>query len=136
MQTIGSVSGALVYTWLGARNNLMYIRLALVGAAFLPISALISSVAGPLPLFVGFLMSGLTLSNLFLSYQNWVVTHASPDQRPIYAGLFNTVATITSLISPFIGGTVVQQIGYEPLFGLSLIMVCCALFVTLRYIQK
>src|SRR5262249_51876961 len=37
MQTIGAVGGALIYTWLGARNNLLYIRLALAGAALLPI---------------------------------------------------------------------------------------------------
>jgi MFS family permease len=34
MQTIGGISGALIYTWLGARNNVLYIRLALGGAAF------------------------------------------------------------------------------------------------------
>ncbi len=136
MQTIGSVSGALLYTWLGARNNLLYIRLALGGAAFLPISALLAGVLGPIPLYLGFLMSGLALSNLFLSYQNWVVTYASADQRPIYAGLFNTVAAVISLISPLIGGTIAQQMGYEPLFVVALLMVLSALFVTLRYIQN
>src|SRR5258708_9941002 len=60
MQTIGSVSGALVYTWLGARDNLLYIRVALAGAAVLPISALLSAAVGPLPLYLGFLVSGLT----------------------------------------------------------------------------
>jgi predicted MFS family arabinose efflux permease len=81
-------------------------------------------------------MLGLAQSNLFLSYQNWVVTYASPDQRPIYAGLFNTIAAVISLIAPIIGGTVAQQFGYEPLFGLSLIMVLSALFVALRYVRK
>jgi predicted MFS family arabinose efflux permease len=115
---------------------LLYIRVALAGAALLPISALLSAVVGPLPLYLGFLVSGLTLGNLFLSYQNWVVTHANPDQRPMYTGLFNTVVAIISLLAPIIGGTVVQEIGYEPLFVLSLTMVCAALFVTLRYVRK
>jgi MFS family permease len=136
MQTIGSISGALVYTWLGARNNLLYIRLALGGAAFLPISALLASLVGPLPLYLGFLMSGLALSNLFLSYQNWVITYASPDQRPTYAGLFNTVAAGISLLAPFIAGTIAQYIGYEALFVVALVMVLSALFVTLRYVRN
>jgi MFS family permease len=136
MQTIGSVTGALVYTWLGARNNLLYIRLVLCGAALLPISALLAVLVGPLPLYVGFLISGLTLSNLFLSYQNWVVSYASADQRPIYAGLFNTVAAAISLVAPFIGGTIAQQVGYEALFAVALVMVFSALFVTLRYIPN
>jgi MFS family permease len=134
MQTVGTIIGALVYAWLGARDNVLYMRLALCGAALLPISALLAAMVGPLPLYFGFLMSGLALSNLFFSYQNWVVTHATPDQRPIYAGLFNTVAAVISLIAPFIGGTIAGQIGYEALFIVALVMVLSALYVTLRYI--
>ena len=136
MQTIGAVSGALLYAWLGARNNLLYIRLALGGAALLPISALLAGVVGPWPLYIGFLMSGLTVSNLFLSYQNWVVTYASHDRRPIYAGLFNTIAAVISLIAPIIGGTIAQQVGYEALFATALVMAGCALFVTLRFVSN
>lgn len=136
MQTIGSVIGALAYTWLGARNNLLYIRLALVGAAFLPISALLAAKVGPFPLYLGFLASGLAMSNLFIGYQNWVITYANADQRPTYAGLFNTVSAVVSLIAPFIAGTIAQQIGYEALFGVALVMVLAALFVAFRYIRN
>lgn len=134
MQTIGGVTGALLYAWIGARNNVLFIRLGLAGAAFLPISALLATQVGPLPLYAGFLMSGLTLSNLFLSYLNYVITHADADRRPIYAGLFNTVSAITSLAAPFIAGTIAQTSGYEPLFVVALIMVLLALFVSVRYL--
>ena len=136
MQTIGSVSGAFIYTWLGARNNVLYIRLALGGAALLPICALLATIVGPLPLYFGFLLSGLALSNLFLSYQNWVVTYATPDQRPTYAGLFNTISAVISLAAPFIAGTIAQEIGYEALFLVAIAMAGCALYVTLRYIRS
>jgi MFS family permease len=136
MQTIGGIAGAVVYTWLGARNNLLYIRLALSGGLLLPISALLATLVGPLPLYFGFLMSGLALSNLFLSYFNWVVGYANPDQRPIYAGLFNTMAAVISLLAPFIAGTIAQHIGYEALFIVAIVMGCSALFVTLRYIPN
>ena len=136
MQTIGTVIGSAVYTWLGARNNLLYIRLALAGGSFLPISALLATVVGPLPLYLGFLISGITLSNLFFSYLNWVVTYALPDQRPVYAGLFNTIAAVISLIAPIIAGTIAQNIGYEALFIVAIVMVYSALFVTLRYVPN
>jgi MFS family permease len=136
MQTIGSVSGALIYTWLGARSNVVYIRLALAAAALLPISALLASAVGPVPLYVGFLVSGLTVGNLFISYQNWVITYATPDQRPMYAGLFNTFTAIISLIAPFIAGTIAQQIGYEALFVTALMMVLGAMFVTFRFVSN
>jgi MFS family permease len=135
MQTTGSVIGALVYAWLGARNNLLYIRLALVGATLLPVSALLAARLGPVPLYFGFLISGLTLGNLFAGFQNWVITYPAADQRPTYAGLFNTVAALVSLLAPFIAGTIAQQIGYETLFVVALGMGLAALFVTLRFIR-
>lgn len=136
MQTIGSISGALAYTWLGARNNLLYIRLALAGGALLPISALLAGVIGPVPLYFGFLMSGLAVSNLIMSYQNWIVTYTNADQRPTYVGLFNTFSAVTSLAAPIIGGTIAQYLGYRPLFVVSIAMAFSALFVTLRFLRN
>lgn len=136
MQTVGMILGALVYSWMGARDNVLYIRIALASAALLPISALFASVVGPPPLYLGFFMSGLALSNLAFGYQNWVVTYASPDQRPIYVGLFNTVSALISLTAPFIAGTIAGQIGYEALFVVSIFMGFAALFVMVRYIRR
>lgn len=135
MQTLGGVLGALLYAWLGAHNNLLFIRLALAGSILLPITALFSLVVGPLPLYLGFLLSGVALSNLFFGFLNWVVAYATPDQRPIYSGLFNTVTALISLIAPFIAGSIVQYLGYEALFVVAITMGCSALFVTLRYIS-
>jgi MFS family permease len=136
MQTLGSIGGAFAYTWLGARNNLLYIRLALAGSMLLPISALLATLVGPLPLYFGFLMSGLGLSNLMFGYQNWVIAHASPDERPIYAGLFNTITALISLVAPLIAGTIAQRIGYEALFAVALVMILSAQFVALRHLKN
>ena len=136
MQIIGSVSGALLYTWLGARNNLLYIRLALLGGAMWPLTALLVAAVGPLPLYIGYLMSGLTVTNLIFSYQNWVVTYATPDRRPIYVGLFSTISAVVALIAPFIGGTIAESFGYLPLFVFAMLMAFSALFVTLRYLRN
>lgn len=137
MQTVGSLSGALLYTWLGARNNVLYIRLAIATAVLLPICALLSAIVGPVPLYFGFLVSGLAASsNIFSCYLNWIVSYADDDQRPIYVGLSNTFTAVISLIVPFIGGTIAQNFGYRPLFVVSMIMAAMALFVTLRYFEN
>ncbi len=135
MQTIGTISGALVYAWMGARHNLLYIKLALGLAALLPISALLAGIVGPWTLYIGYFASGLALSNLFASYLNWIIQHASPEQRPIYTGLFNTVAAVTLLTAPLIGGTLAETLGYRTVFGVALVMVLGALFVVARYIH-
>ncbi|NDJ60435.1 MAG: MFS transporter [Chloroflexi bacterium] len=135
MQTVGTVAGALAYTWLGVRSNLLVMRLALAGWALVPSSALLAGVVGPVPLYVGFLVSGMATSALFSGYLNWIVGYATPDQRPLYVGLSNTVAGVTALITPFIGGVIAQRLGYRPLFVVALIMALGGLFVTLRYIS-
>ena len=136
MQTAGSVGGALVYTWLGARNNVLYIRLALVSATLLPICALLAGIVGPLPLYAGFLVSGLaTGSNLSFSYLNWILGYANPDQRPIYVGLANTSVAVISLCAPFLAGTIAQNLGYRPLFAVALVMALTALYMTLRFFK-
>lgn len=137
MQTIGTVAGALAYTWLGARSNLLYMRLALISAMLLPICALLAGLLGPLPLYVGFLVSGLSASgNLMSSYLNWVVGYASPDQRPIYVGLSNTVSAVVAFIAPILGGVIAQYFGYHPLFVGSLLMALGALVVTVRFLRE
>jgi MFS family permease len=136
-QTAGAIVGAIVYTWLGARNNLLFMRLALCGAALLPICALLSIVVGPVPLYLGFLVSGLATSgNLLSSYLNWVVGYAPPERRPIYVGLQNTVSAVASFIAPLIGGTIAQSFGYPPLFAVSLAMALVTLFMTVRFLRN
>jgi MFS family permease len=136
MQTVGGVAGALAYTWLGARSNLLAIRLASGGAALLPICALLAGTVGPLPLYFGFLVSGLATSIWLSGYLNWIVGYAHPGQRPIYVGLSNTVAGVVALIAPFISGTIAQSLGYRPLFAVSLVVVLGALFVSLRFLRN
>jgi MFS family permease len=105
-------------------------------AALLPISALLAGWVGPLPLYIGFLVSGLANgSNLFAGFLNWVVGYANPDQRPLYVGLSNTITALVSLIAPVIGGTIAQHLGYRPLFVVSLTMALATLFITIRYLR-
>ena len=78
----------------------------------------------------------MALSNLFMSYLNWVVTHATHDQRPIYAGLFNTIAAVISLTAPILAGTIVENLGLEVLFVVALVMALCALYVTVRHVHN
>jgi MFS family permease len=133
MQTLGGISGSLLFAWLGARNNLLFLRLGLLGATFVPICAMLAPVFGTWMLTIAFFIFGLCLGNLFFSLQNWLITYASHEQRPIYTGLAGTIGAVVSVIAPFIGGTIVQNIGYEAVFIVAIVMVLAALFMTLRY---
>lgn len=135
MQTAGMILGSFAYAWLGAKHNLLYIRFALGGLTAWPISALIAGVVGALPLYLGFFVAGLALGSIGMGYLNWVIMHATPDQRPIYIGLFNTVAAVSILITPFVGGSIVQYLGYEAVFVGALLAIIGALYVVLVHVD-
>lgn len=137
MQTIGSLGGAMLYTWIGAKNNLLYIRLAILSGVILPLCALLAGIIGPFPLYIGFLVSGLAAgSNLFSCFMHWIVDYADADQRPTYVGLANTITAIASLVAPFIGGSIAQHLGYEPLFIVSMILALMGLYVSVRHMYN
>ncbi|MCA9883905.1 MAG: MFS transporter, partial [Anaerolineae bacterium] len=135
MQTAGGILGAMLYTWLGARSNARYLRMALLASAMLPASALLADSLGPFPLYFGFFMSGIGTTNLMFGYMNWIVGYANDDERPMYVGLNNTIFAIVSMITPIIAGTVAEQSGYEALFAIALVMTLAALAMMMRYIH-
>lgn len=135
MQTLGSVSGSLVLSWMGNGRTLLFIRLAL-GAGIMQASlALLASVLGPPPLYLAFFAAGVMSDCLSLSFMNWLVGYSTPDQRPIYSGLFNSSNAITFLVAPLSGGIIVETLGYEAVFTVALGFMLCALFVVLRYLK-
>ena len=136
MQTLGTLLGAFTYSWMGNKHNLLYIRLALTAALLLPVSALLAGLVGPLPLYIGFFLSGLAMSNLFSSYLNWIIMNSPEDKRPVYTGLFNTISAITLLTAPLIGGTIAQTVGYQAVFVVSLLMALGALYMVTQRIHN
>lgn len=136
MHTLGGLAGALIYAWMGSRHNLLYIRLALLMAGLLPVSALVAGQLGPAPLYLGYFAAGMALSNLFASYLNWVIQHVPPEQRSLHTGLFNTAAAVSLLLTPILGGSIVQWVGYEAVFVVALVMVLGAFFVVMRFITN
>jgi predicted MFS family arabinose efflux permease len=133
MQTLGSVSGALIYSWLGSKRSLEFIHLSMFLGIVQPILALIAAATGALFLYIAFLGGGVAIGMLGMSFTNWVIDYATPDQRPVYSGLFNTLSASGFLIAPVIGGTLVEIMGYEAVFVASLCMMTIALLTALRF---
>jgi MFS family permease len=133
MHTLGSVSGALLFSWLGERQTLRFIRFALIIGLLQPALALAASQLGPAPLYLAFLAAGVVGGSLGISFINWVIMHATPDQRPIYSGLFNSLSAVGLLTAPLIGGMLVETLDYEAVFIAALVMVLGALIVALRH---
>jgi MFS family permease len=136
MQTGGSIVGALGYTWLGARSNLLALRLSMVGALLLPACALAAGRLGPWALYLGFALSGLASSSMMSGYLNWIVGYAPSDRRAGYVALSNTVAGGMALLAPLLAGTLVARLGYGALFVAALTMAAAALLVATRALHE
>jgi MFS family permease len=132
MQTLGSVGVALVFAHLGDRHILGFIRVAMLAGVLQPVMALLASVTGPAPLYLAFLLGGIVGGMLGFSFINWVIGYATPDQRPVHSGLFNSVSAVGLLTAPLIGGLLVQMLSYEAAFIGALLMMAAALAVVLR----
>jgi MFS family permease len=132
MQTLGSVVASLLYTRLGDRYLVRFIHLVMVVGILQPLMALIASQTGPAPLYVAFLLGGVVGGMLGFSFINWVISYATPDQRPVYSGLFNSISAVGLLTAPVIGGLLVQYLSYEAVFMGALLMMSSALIVALR----
>lgn len=135
MLTLGSVSASLVYSRFGAQRNLFFIRLMLVLGMLMPILALSAGVVGPGLLYVAFFVGGMSSGTLYMSFINWLIAYATPEQRPVYSGLFNSVSAVGLLSAPVIGGLIVQWVSYEAAFGTALVMMASAVFFNLRYVK-
>lgn len=132
VQTLGSVGGALIFSWLGNRRLLRFIRFALLLGALQPALALLAAAIGPAPLYASFLAGGAVAGSLGVSFLNWVINHAPVDHRPIYSGLFNSVSAAGILVAPLLGGTLVELFDYEAVFAVAMTAMLAALFVALR----
>ncbi len=135
MQTLGGVAGALLFSRLGERRTLRFIRIAM-GVALAQVTlALTAGALGPAPLYLAFAAGGFVQGSLGISFMNWVIIYSTPDQRPIYSGLFNSISAVSLLSAPLIGGTLVEELGYQAVFVAALMVMAGGLWVALRYVQ-
>jgi MFS family permease len=132
MQTLGSVGASLLYTRLGDRHHVHFIHLVMIAGVLQPLMALVASQTGPAPLYIAFLLGGVVGGMLGFSFINWVIGYATPEQRPTYSGLFNSMSAVGLLTAPVAGGLLVQTLDYEAVFIVALVMMSGALFVALR----
>ena len=133
MQTLGNVSASLFYSRLGDRHNLQFIRLGMLVGTIQPMLALLAGEVGPVPLYVAFLAAGIVSGSLGLSFINWVISYATPDQRPVYSGLFNSMSAVGLLSAPIVGGLLVESFDYQAVFIVAMVMMAGALMVALRH---
>ncbi len=80
----------------------------------------LASVApAPVWFYAVFALSGASMAGFILSGIMIVFEFTTPDLRPTYIGLSNTIIGVVSAVVPLIGGLLAGAIGYQALFAVA-----------------
>ncbi len=122
ISTAGNAVASILTGWLNGRyGSRAVIRVGGLISVFHPLLAFLSVIFGQPALYGAFFLFGFMGAVTSPGYFDWLITHAPPDRRPIYAGLSNTITAISSL-APFLGGFILSVTSYSWLFGLSVVI--------------
>lgn len=115
---VGQALANLVLGPLGDRHGYkLVIELSNIAAIITAVLCLVAR--QPIWFFAVFALRGVTNAGFMLSM---MITYefSSPEVRPTYIGMTNTITGIASGISPILGGLVAQRLGYPALFQATL----------------
>jgi MFS family permease len=82
--------------------------------------------------YLSFALLGISLGGNSLSGLSITMEFSTPESRPTYIGLANTIYGIGTFIGPLLAGWIADRVGYPPLFALSLVG-CILTFIILHW---
>lgn len=133
--TIGSLGGSILSGLLLGRFSSRLVIWALVCAVVAaPLLVLISPQIGYGAVLVAFCAVGSVHSMSAPGLLNWLIAYPDPGNRPVYSGIANTLGMF-ALVSPVIGGAVLQATSYTVLFAVALVLAVLALVTSLRLVN-
>jgi MFS family permease len=117
---VGQVAANLLLGWLADRLGFSAVgrASALAGAGLAVICLLASS---PLWLAASFLLLGVNLAGVMMAQLAGPMEFAPSARRPTYIALATCLLGVVAAAAPLIGGQVVATLGYQSLFGVSIV---------------
>jgi MFS family permease len=85
--------------------------------------------------YVVFALMGCGLSARTISQISIIPSFCSPEERPVYLGLANTIRTPFTTLSPILGGLFASKFGYPPVF-ISTSLIIASGLVLLYYAKE
>jgi MFS family permease len=141
--TAGLLAGILMFAQVAAAPIIGYIgdqwghrRVFALGALMMSISTALAMTATSIAwLYPVFVLAGFANAVLFTTGITMTVEFGQEHQRPYYIGLTNTLIAPVTLFGPVLGGWLIDQIGFAPVFGITMVSGLVAaglLFFTVR----
>ena len=96
-------------------------KLSLEIAILISVGSIVLAIFAPNPLWFYpiFFLRGAIMAGTFISGVSIVMEFTSPENRPTYIGLANTVPGVAGSLAPLIGGLLAGAVSYQWMFSLS-----------------
>lgn len=115
---LAAMGGQLLFGDLLARRGSLWLsRVTLVGMPLVPLSWLF--IARPELAIVPNLIGGLSWSAFNLANFQLMLELTGEEDREAYVAVFHTCVFAALFVAPFLGGVLVDTLGYRPVFALS-----------------
>jgi MFS family permease len=118
---IGQAISYLPFGWLADRLGhkltleIGYLAsVALIGIAFFA--------PAPSWFYAVFILAGISMAGFMLSGSMIIFELSTPENRPTYIGLTNTIIGLFSALTPLLGGWLVEHAGYRMNFGITFLV--------------
>ncbi len=130
---VGQATANLLFGMLADRRGY---KVVIEISSLLAILTLVITIMSPAPEWFNgvFFLRGASAAGFLLAIL-FVFEFSTPEKRPTYIGMSNTIAGVASGLAPLIGGWIAEVIGYQGLFiaGLALSTVG---FILIRWMVK
>jgi MFS family permease len=134
-QNLSALPGQVLFgRWLDRKGIKWTFRLSGLLIPFLPWGwLLVSGPWGALPIRIGtgFLFAGYNLSNF-----NMLLTITPGVRRTRYIALYRTIVQSAAALAPLLGGLVVEQVGFLPVFFVSGLGRLISTLLLLRFVRE
>lgn len=108
-----------------------------IGALMMGLSALVALAAsGRLALYAVFFLLGGVYAADNVSTLNIILEFCTPEDRPTYIGLTNTLLAPTRTIAPLLGGWLATWLGFSPLFIVAMALSAGGSLVMFRWLRE
>lgn len=128
-QTIGVMTGVLLLGvtvanpligWMGDRFG--HRRIMTLGSVVMALSAALAIFAPAVGWFYAvFGLAGFAQAVLWTTTMAMTVEFGQDDERPYYIGLANTLTAPTTILSPILGGWLVDTLGFHSMFSVAVV---------------
>jgi MFS family permease len=81
-----------------------------------------------------FVINGFSRSGRFISNMMYLLEDAPEDRRPLYVGFMNTVS-FPFMLSPVLGGWIVQAVSFQALFAVSAVFAVVSVVLSARLVE-